>query len=180
MAGIGRLQNKITVDLEKKEERAPQESPPQISKEKIQKPLEKTPSESPNPPHIPLKHIPRIDLNLPPETSAKAPSQKVSPPKNENPAERKAEAKDKLYQEILAESLKERLERQKFINQVAGKAENKENPSLSRGATAHQVVFQPVPQAPSQLQKILVRILIVLLIASLGLLAYLMLRGYLI
>lgn len=166
MAGVGRLQNKITVDLEKKE--------------KIPKPLEKPSAEIPAPPHIPLKHIPRIDLNLSPETTAKAASPKASSTKKEDSATRNAEAKDKLYQEILAESLKERLERQKFINQVEGKVENKENTAPASGTAAHQVVFQPVPQTPSQLQKILIRILIVLLIASLGLLVYLMLQGYLI
>ena len=172
MGGIGRLQNKITADLVKKEAKTP--SPTAKS------PLSDIKKENIPPRKIPLKNIPRIDINLSPQAVPSTPLRPKISPKKEGGKNPKDAAKDKLYQQILADSLKERLERQKFIDQVEGKTTGKAATNISTPVPSHKVVFQPVPQTPSQLQKILVRILIVLLVASFGLLAYLILKGYLI
>lgn len=192
MAGIGRLQNKIAADLEKKEVEtppvsrseapstpSPRESSPAPEKPTIKKTVPPVAPQTPSPQRkVPLKQIPRINIELKPTQNIE--HQPENPSLTSSPNKKRAAAKDKLYQQILADSLKERLERQKFIDQVEGRAQGKPAASPTTAIPAHKVVFQPVPQTPSQLQKILVRILIVLLIASLGLLAYLMLKGYLI
>lgn len=84
-----------------------------------------------------------------------------------------------LYQKIVSGSQKEKLEQKQFLARIQGKSEPGEESSFSPDAK-EKAMFQPVPQGPSRTEKILVRLLIVLLIASLGFLLYLVFRGYLI
>ena len=155
MAGIGRLQNKIL----------PEEK---IASEGNIPESQRTPENS---------SIKKQAITLPPHLIPLPKSKSSSSPTT--PAEKTAQAKDKLYQQILAESLEERLSQQKFMARVEGKSTPKEE-SKTKTSPQGKVVFQPVPQKSSKTQKIIVRILIVLLIASLGLLLYLILQGYLI
>jgi len=105
---------------------------------------------------------------------------KVSSPLKQKPKETPlSPTRKQLYQKIVSGSQKEKLEQKRFLARIQGKSEPGEESSFSPDAK-EKAMFQPVPQGPSRTEKIFVRLLIVLLIASLGFLLYLVFRGYLI
>ena len=106
--------------------------------------------------------------------------EEVSSPLKQKPKETPlSPTRKQLYQKIVSGSQKEKLEQKRFLARIQGKSEPGEESSLSPDAK-EKAMFQPVPQGPSRTEKIFVRLLIVLLIASLGFLLYLVFRGYLI
>ena len=109
----------------------------------------------------------------------KAPSAFVSSPSVASP-KKPLSPKDRLYEKILLDSQKEKLGQQQFIARVQGKSEGENKAPSQPDGKKEKVIFRPVPQKPSRGRKIVIRILIVLLIASLGLLLYIIAHGYLI
>jgi len=106
--------------------------------------------------------------------------EEVSSPLKQKPKETPlSPTRKQLYQKIVSGSQKEKLEQKRFLARIQGKSEPGEESSFSPDAK-EKAMFQPVPQGPSRTEKIFVRLLIVLLIASLGFLLYLVFRGYLI
>jgi len=177
MPGIGRLKNKISIEKEKKERKpSPISPPPTPVKPKVVP--GKAEIEKPTPP---LSEVPSPETVLPSKWSQpprSAPS--LGKPATGKPEKSSPHSiREQLYQKIVSDPQKEKLEQQQFIARIQGKSGPEEGSSLP-SAEEEKVVFQPVPQGPSRMEKILVRLLIVLLIASLGFLLYLVFRGYLI
>ncbi len=123
--------------------------------------------------------LPAPEKTVPP--SQQPQPEKVSPPlKQQKPKKTPlSPTRKQLYQKIVSGSQKEKLEQKRFLARIQEKSEPGEESSFSPDAK-EKAMFQPVPQGPSRTEKIFVRLLIVLLIASLGFLLYLVFRGYLI
>jgi len=177
MPGIGRLKNKISIEEEKEKEKPSPVSPPPTpikpkmipGKAEIEKPTS-PPSEVPSPETaLPSK------WSQPPRSAPSLDKPATGKPEKFSPHS----IREQLYKKIISDSQKEKLEQQQFIARIQGRSGPKEESPLP-SAEEGKVVFQPVPQGPSRMEKILVRLLIVLLIASLGFLLYLVFRGYLI
>ena len=137
--------------------------------------LGKEKSEESSSAKIPFQEKKKNLANLPVSPSQKKKKYLFS---GSSPTGQPLSAKDKLYQEILASSQKENLDRQAFIARIEGETQLRSSSNLNQ--EKGKVVFQPVPQKPTRAQKIVTRSLIVLLLISLGFLIYLIIRGYLI
>jgi hypothetical protein len=194
MAGIGRLKNKISPDEEKKEKKPIPLSDLETEKpsfsESSEEPQEKQAAPAEKAPIVPSSEREAFKRPEKIQKETPAPVERILPSRWNQPREsipstedREKEtlpplsARDQLYQKITAQSEEEKNERGQFIARIMGKKVEKEKDS---SVPEENVILQPVPQGPSRAEKIFVRFLIVLLIASLGFLIYLVIRGYLI
>jgi len=116
----------------------------------------------------------QASVPVPEETEIKPPltEEKASPP---NPAT----ARETFVEQLMASSSHEEAEREEFLRRVRGEDNSPLPPDPLEARLQEGVVFRPVPQSPDRSQKIVARILIVLLIIGLGVLAYLVIKGYL-
>ncbi len=114
----------------------------------------------------------------------------VSPPLEQKPEQKESlstsmpdpekpkNSREAFMDNLMASASQEEIEREKFLKRVRGEEELPAPPR--EGATTQEgVIFRPVPQSPDKGHKIISRVLIVLLIIGLGVVAYLILRGYL-
>ena len=90
-----------------------------------------------------------------------------------------ATARETFVEQLMASSSHEEAEREKFLRRVRGEDNSSLPPDPLEARLQEGVIFRPVPQSPDRSQKIVARILIVLLIIGLGVLAYLVIKGYL-
>lgn len=199
MAGIGRLQNKISFKADPTIPKKPIAGkiplPSAITLKKLLPSSGKTSASSTIP--VLLESVssgPPSKHSLPPKSRQISSDSQVKPlpvkkkfasfpttpvPPQSTSLKKPLSPKDKLYEQISSDSQQENLERQRFIARVQGKSEPGEivSPQANK---KEQVVFQPVPQKPTRARKIIIRLLVVILLASLGLLLYIIFQGYLI
>ncbi len=88
-------------------------------------------------------------------------------------------ARDVFINQLMSSSAREEIDREKFLQRVRGEGNFQVPNNPLETQVQEGIIFRPMPQSPDRSQKLVARILIILLIIGLGVLAYLIFKGYL-
>ncbi len=113
------------------------------------------------------------------QEAVSAPEKEPPRPEAVEPPARPTTARDTFIEQLKAAASEEEVDREKFLNRIRGQDQSGLPANPFETKTQEGVIFRPVPQSPDKKQKIITRALVILLLLGLGVLIYLIIRGYL-